>query len=325
MCSQSRAEIEAVKDELTKAGIATETRNNPMAEALGVNGLELWVQDERDFFNAANLFARMQAPAFLSSAEPDRAVLPLAHSDPLPVTDPTHSPSGAEAPDPERARSSLEKQLDELLQSESQLASRCASLRNSMKQWGQAIAERQAGLAREIENRTAVERKQAEELSELRSALKHGEAESLKLNQQRERERDEWHQQSKAREETLHKIQEKFLSQSRLLQTHEASVLKLRAEILELQRQREEDARSAAKLREELDLERKARFAAEQVSAEAEKRIENAVLAQRSLETQLREQKQLEQDFRAHVAHLSSLFDKLGPRTTPAASPEWRQ
>ena len=84
MCSQSRAEIEAVKDELTKAGIATETRNNPMAEALGVNGLELWVQDERDFFNAANLFARMQAPAFLSSAEPDGAVLPLAQQPPAP-------------------------------------------------------------------------------------------------------------------------------------------------------------------------------------------------------------------------------------------------
>ena len=193
-----------------------------------------------------------------------------------------------------------------------------------MKQWGQAIAERQAGLAREIENRTAVERKQAEELSELRSALKHEEAESLKLNQQRERERDEWHQQSKAREETLHKIQEKFLSQSRLLQTHEASVLKLRAEILELQRQREEDA-SPSQTPRGTGPGAKARFAAEQASTEAEKRIENAVLAQRSLETQLREQKQLEQDFRAHVAHLSSLFDKLGPRTTPAASPEWRQ
>src|SRR5206468_2834128 len=63
MCSQNRNEVEAVKKELLKAGIPSETRPHPVAEALGVNGLELWIQNERDFFDASKLYARLQGRA----------------------------------------------------------------------------------------------------------------------------------------------------------------------------------------------------------------------------------------------------------------------
>ena len=54
------AEIEALKNEFFMAGIVAEIRNNPVAEALGISGVELWVQDERDFFTASKLYAEMQ-------------------------------------------------------------------------------------------------------------------------------------------------------------------------------------------------------------------------------------------------------------------------
>src|SRR6516164_9190563 len=60
MCSQNKAEVEAVKKELLKAGIESETRKHSLAESFGVNAVELWVQDERNFFDAANVIARMQ-------------------------------------------------------------------------------------------------------------------------------------------------------------------------------------------------------------------------------------------------------------------------
>src|SRR5262245_6655079 len=58
--SGNEHEVEEVRRELLKAGIASEKRRHPIAEAFGVSGVELWVQNERDFFNASQLYARMQ-------------------------------------------------------------------------------------------------------------------------------------------------------------------------------------------------------------------------------------------------------------------------
>jgi len=59
MCSQEPGSVEEVKKELFKAGIATETRCH--------QGIELWVQDERDFFSASTILAAMQARVCWSS------------------------------------------------------------------------------------------------------------------------------------------------------------------------------------------------------------------------------------------------------------------
>src|ERR1041385_3900585 len=63
IASENETEIEEVRMELLKAGIASEKRRQLLAEAFGVGAVELWVQNERDFFNASVLYARMQQPA----------------------------------------------------------------------------------------------------------------------------------------------------------------------------------------------------------------------------------------------------------------------
>src|SRR5262245_4921917 len=60
MCAGNEKEIELVREKLFEAGIASETRRHPMAETFGVSGLELWVENEQDFFNASTLYARLQ-------------------------------------------------------------------------------------------------------------------------------------------------------------------------------------------------------------------------------------------------------------------------
>src|SRR5512133_234482 len=70
MCSKDRAEVELVKKHLFKAGIPSEIRSNPLAAALRVTRLELWVQDERDYFRASQLYSGMQARGVIDSSEP---------------------------------------------------------------------------------------------------------------------------------------------------------------------------------------------------------------------------------------------------------------
>ena len=63
MCAGNEKEIGMVRSKLLEAGIPSETRRHPIAESLGVNGIELWVQNERDFFNASQLYARFKHQA----------------------------------------------------------------------------------------------------------------------------------------------------------------------------------------------------------------------------------------------------------------------
>ena len=60
MCAGNEKEIELVRKKLFEAGIASETRRHPVAQRLGVNGIELWVKNERDFFHASRLYTNLQ-------------------------------------------------------------------------------------------------------------------------------------------------------------------------------------------------------------------------------------------------------------------------
>jgi hypothetical protein len=113
---------------------------------MGVSGLELWVQDERNFFDAAKLYARMQGRAAGRSGEPA-----TAQQDEASQTQP-----GRE--ELKHASSLLEKGLEEMFLRESELAGKCASLRTKMEELRQALAKAQADLAREIESRAVAER-----------------------------------------------------------------------------------------------------------------------------------------------------------------------
>ena len=320
MCSQDPAEIEAVRNALSQAGIVAETRNNPVAEALGISGVELWVMDERDCFNASKLYAEMQdrpsgrcggATAHPQAEVPD---LHIARDEPEAgkAERPNRGVNGSNsqhASEPQReelaqASSLLEKEIDEMLERESGLVTDCASLRSKVKELGQALEEGRVAFARETESRAAAEREQAEKLSGLQSALERERAARARVEQQLGRERHEWQQQLKTRDDSLKETQKQLDSKSQLLETQQAATVELRDTIVALELQREAGEKLLSGAREEAVMEREARLAAEE-------RAGVAAEAQRSLEKQLLEQKDLEQRLQAHVAGINSLCSRL--------------
>jgi chromosome segregation ATPase len=320
MCSQDPPKIEAVKNAFLAAGIVAETRHNPVAEALGISGIELWVMDERDFFNASKLYAELQdrpsgrcagATAFPRVEAPDLRADPK-ELEARRADRPNRGVKGSKsqpASEPQReeleqASSLLEKEVDEMLERESGLVAECASLRSKMKELDQALAEGRAAFARETESRAAAEREQAEKLSGLQSALECERAERARAQEQLGRKRYEWQQQLNSRDDALKETQKQLDSKSQLLETQQAAIVDLRDTIVALERQRAADEKSLSGAREEAVMEREARLAAEE-------RARVAAGAQKSLEKQLLEQKDLEQSLQAHVASMNSLCGKL--------------
>ena len=311
MSSQNQDEVELVKNELLKAGIASETRCHPMAEALGVSGVELWVQDERDFFDASKLYARMQeraagrsrGAATKAKGEVTEGCMGVAKPDGPPYSSSNWDVNGLEAKlanEPRReelkqASSLLEKGIEEMFLRQSELAGECATLRSQVGELSKALAQAQADLALEGESRTVAERNQAEQISGLVGIL--------------ERERQQWQQQLKSREDSLKNAQEKLDSMSRLLQNQQAAAVDLKEQIVSLELQRDENEISLAKARAEALAEREARIAADE-------RAEKASLAQEYLEQELLNYAHLEQQIQAQVANLSSLCRKGDTKIT---------
>jgi hypothetical protein len=309
MSSQNQDEIEMVKNELLKAGISAETRCHSGAEGTGVRAVELWVQNERDFFDASKLYERLQKRAPGRPARPATNSKVQAVERPVPVDRPNSIPSNstennlkdvasrhrAEPRHEElkQARSLLERGLEEMFLREAELMAQCASLRNKVEELSQALAQGQADLARELESRAIAEMNQTEQVSGLVNTL--------------ERERQEWQQQIRRRDDSLKSAQEKLESMSRLLQTQQAGALALKEEIAALEIQREEHDRSLSKARSEALAEREARIAAEEQAQEAS-------LAQESLQKQLINHRDLQQQVQAHLATLGSLFCTTGPK-----------
>ncbi len=320
MCSRDPAEVEAVKNEFLKAGINVETRNNPVAESLGMNFVEMWVMDERDFFAASQLYAQIQDRASGSCAvttTPTQAKVPdlricMNELETVNAEQPAQDinatlpkpASGRQRQELEQASSLLEKEIDEMLERDNELAAECSSLRSKMKDLEHALAEGRAALARETESQAAAERAQAEKLSALQKALECERAQRAHSEEQLRRERHESQQQLKSRDDSLKETQKELESKARLIHTQQAAMLELKGAIAALELKREEDQKALAGAHEEAAMEREARFAAEQ-------RAEAAVEAHQSLETQLLQQKELEQRMQAHMASVNSLYSKL--------------
>jgi chromosome segregation ATPase len=303
MCSQNLDEVEAVKDKLLKAGIATETRCHPVAEELGVNGVELWVQDERDFFNAARLLERMQDRA--AGETPERSVgvdKPTAQRYSAPHRGENSVQAGHESEpcreELRQASSLLEKGIKEMFARESQLAEECASLRSQVQELSQALAQGKAAFGREIEGRSAAEKNLTAQISGLVNTL--------------ERERHAWQQQLKSRDDSLKNVQKDFSSMLRRLQAQQAAAGALKEEVLALEMQREEHETLLSSARAEALAEREARIAAEE-------QAEKANQAQEFMKKQLVEQMERQQQVQTYVAGLSSLLCKTAAKAVPGA------
>jgi hypothetical protein len=304
MCSQNPAEVETVKNELLKAGIAAETRPHSLAQELGASGVELWVQDERDFFNAARLLARMQdraagrtggSVANPQEETPERSIgvaKPAAEPHSVPQRGGNNADSrraGASRHEElKRARSLLETGIEEMFARERELAEECASLRAKVKELTQALAQGEAAFASEIEGRAAAEKNLVEQISCLVRA--------------RELEREEWRR-LKSQDDALKNAQKELDSTFRRLQAQQGAAAALKEKVVSLEIQRDEREKSLCNARTEALAEREARIAAEE-------QAERAELAQEVLKKQLAEHKEREQQMHAHVASLNTLFSR---------------
>jgi hypothetical protein len=226
MSSQNRDEVEVVKNELQKAGIASETRCNPVAKSLGVNGVELWVADGRDFPKASRLYAQIRGGggsgkpggnAGNGQSPPAQRLIGAGELD-----SGKHSASSGEVwsgrEELNQAKSLLEKGLEDMFQRESELSGECASLRSKVEELSQALAQGQAALKRESEGRAALERNHVEQIAGMERAL--------------DRERQEWQKQMQSRDELLKKTLLKLESASRLLEAQQSAMAALRDEIV---------------------------------------------------------------------------------------------
>jgi chromosome segregation ATPase len=302
MCAGHEEEIELVKQELCKVGIAAVTRRHPIAEALGASGVELWVQNEQDFSNASRLYNRLQGKA---ADSPKTAPSPKAETSGASGSGPKPQPEPAGNPPKDgrkvesvpvvqprcvelkEASSQLQKGIEQMLMRESELTGECTSLHGKVEELTRALAQAQADVIGEIKNREAAEQNQTTRLNSLLDTL--------------ERERREWQQKLKSSDDACKHAKEQAGSLSRLLQTQQAAVTALKEEAAarELHRDQQEQALSDA--RQAAVAEREARVAAE----------ERASRAEESLQTQRVESQELEQQIQAHATSLSSLLARV--------------
>lgn len=312
MCAGNEKEIELVRKELFKAGIASETRRHPIAQALGVGGVELWVQNERDFFHASRLCTGLKQKVANSPLETATSPKPETSggstSEPKPKKEPASTPSNdagkvestaTPAAEPRRlelkqASSLLQKGIEEILSRESELNGKCASLQGKVEELTSTLALAQADVAREIQSREAAARDQAEQLNSLLETLA--------------RERREWQEKLKSSEDAIKNTKEQAGSLSRQLQTQQAAVAALKQQVAGLELQRDEQERCLSDVRNETVAERKARVAAEERAASAEE----------SLQRQCAERQELERQIQAHAASIGSLLGRMAPKTAAA-------
>jgi len=222
ICSQKRSEIEAVKKELFRAGIRSEIRNNPLAEALRVTRLELWLEDERDLFNASKLYAALQEsapakPPEVIPAAPESPTTSFIEADVPDTTEQPHQDAngapdpGGEPPADELSQASvlLEKEIEQALERESRLSDTCASLRNQLKELTEKLAQNQTELNRETEERAATERKHTSEISKLQEALEREKQQRRRAEETLEDQTRKAREQLQSRDKALKEAEER--------------------------------------------------------------------------------------------------------------------
>jgi DNA repair exonuclease SbcCD ATPase subunit len=303
MCSTDRNEIEFVKKELYRSGILTEIRINPLAAALRVTRLELWLRDERDFLLASKLYRKLQERIGecqeLTGADNDTVTIVTA-IDPQPTLaisaanrtvslremDPEAAAprNNSESPDElEQASVLLEQEIEALLAREKDLEQKYDSLQGRVNALTESLAEAQAQVAREAAAREMAEKKAAA-LADSQGTLQC----ELREIQHELQTRDQ--ALAAAKTDLQAKVQES--------RTHHTKIAELKKDLVETHNQ--------------LVTETESRMAAEERAAKL-------ASAQEQLEQQLAEQTRLQQQVRAYVGNLNSLRNRL--QTKKSARP----
>jgi len=194
-----------------------------------------------------------------------------------------------------QASSLLQKGIEQMLVHESELASECVSLQRKVEELTRSLAQAHANAAREIKDREAAQRNQAEQFTGLLTTL--------------EREREEWQQKLKSSDDSCRHAKEQSNALSRLLHTQREVVTALKKELTAIELQRDEQEQALSEARKEMVAEREARVAAE----------ERAGLVEESLQAQWVERQELERQIQAHAASLGSLMARVTPSAVGSA------
>jgi chromosome segregation ATPase len=310
MCSGNENEVEAVKSQLLKAGIPAEARRHPIAEAFGVSGAELWVENEQDFHDASKVYAHLKPHAAKSQEAPEtsREADTSQHSvsgpkeqaqpsttRPQDISKAESRPVVQSSVDLKQASSLLQKGIEQMFLHESELVGECASLQGEIEKLTQALAQAQNDVATEIKTREEVERNQAQQLTGLLDSFA--------------RERWEWQEKLKSNDDAFKNAKEQVTSLSRMLQAQQEAVTAFKQELATLELQREQHQRCLSDARKEADTQRQARIAAE----------ERAGVAEQALDTQWYERQELERQIQDHAAGLSSLLARMTSKGTAAS------
>ena len=299
MCSRDREQVEFVKRELSRVGIQTEIRSNPLAAALRVSRLELWVPDDRDFKMASQLYAQLEARfgegAGNARLDIDAAVEVIVEEPPPPrratrVNDSTPRLVNAEpasspppnnthpANDLEQAGALLEQEIEALLARESELEQKVEVLQGKVKSLTDSLNHSQSQVTREVNAREAVEKKAAL-LAESQAGL--------------QRDVRDLQNQLRTKEQSLSAAKADLQSSQQESRAQQAKVAELSTEL--------------AKAQNQIVAERQGRTAAEERAGKLASEI-------KTLEQKIEEQARLQQQLQSYAGNLNSLRNKLRDR-----------
>lgn len=306
MCSTQQEEIGAVKRELFRAGIRSEIRENPLAAALNITRLELWVENDKDYFAAQKFYAGMQARAGNGHEPADGEESTGASINPEVALSSSrwavsrgaagrdgNGKSQLPGGELEQVSLLLEKEIEEILEREDALSEDCSTLRGEVENLSRSLSESQA----------AAEKK-AVEFAALKISLEREVAEHARSEDQLKGEVRELQSLLKSAEGTLVERQRRLETTLEQLQTQQAKVVELRKEIVSREQEWDEHKRLVSKTHAELAVERQSRIVAEEKAAKSAQ-------AQEHMEKQLTEQKDMQGQLQASIGSLNLLRDRL--------------
>ena len=324
MCSRNRQETETLQSKLSKAGIVSEIRFNPVEAKRGIIRLEI-VVDERDLYRASkvcqgfetaasahdaagspgggrtiNGFAKREESELVTEAE----VLPSPSTESPREENPGPGPEtgGAEhAGEFAQATALLGKQVEELQAAESKLIDRCASLEEKVKTLDASLAQARADFASEVSNRSRAEKNLAE-VCEARALLEK-EMQALEVR-------------FKASYRTLAAAQARLESQAREVSDQQARTANLEKQVSSREAQLEGMAVSLTQARAGMEQEKDLRLAAEQKSgdlAAVVKSLEGQLAQQARHREQLLNERRVEQEqMQVCVGKMNALCIRVG-------------
>ncbi len=319
MCSKDRKEVEAVKSELFRNGIRAEIRNNALADALRVTRVELWLQDERDYYEASKVYAEFQErgtanPKAEAAAQPEpepevyidaeelpspkasssrRNASPAAEVVAQPPTPPAQKPEAPGNEDLAEVSGLLEKDIEALLTRDENLNARCASLENTILTLEKSLGQAEAKAGAETSARIAAEKK-ASEMAELQASLKRELTQRAAAEKELQRTVTKLRSDVEARGQAVAAAVTKAESQAHELKEQQTLVVALRNELNAREQHLKEMGDILTKAGIELETEKQARVAAEQ-------RLSECAVARTALEEQAVRQTQELQKLHAEL------------------------